>query len=127
MSTTLITNTLSSLTEGLRLRDAGLATLIGSASQQTTTYDFFRILAADVIPYLKKTASFQTLIKRWERKTRSSHKEINALKQVAIKEVKDAFNTLAKRLKGSELLTSIQGLQKSLDETKGYLDGTLPV
>ena len=127
MSTTQITNTLSSLTEGLRLRDAGLATLIGSASQQTTTYDFFRILAADVIPYLKKCASFQTLIKRWERKTRSSHKEINALKQVALQEVTDAFSTLSKRLKGIELLTSIQGLQKSLDETKGYLDGTLPV
>lgn len=127
MSITQFTNTLSSLSEGLRLRDAGLATLIGSAGQQTTTYDFFRILAADIIPYLKKNASFQTLIKCWERKTRSAHKEINTLKQVALQELTDAFNTLAKRLKGTELLTSIQGLQKSLDETKGYLDGTLLV
>lgn len=120
-------NTLSSLAEGLRLKDAGLATLVDSVSQQTITYNFFRILAMHVIPYIQKGGIFQTLVKCWERKIRAYRKEANALKQEALKEVTIAYNKLAKRLENSELLDNIENLKKNLDEAKGYLDGTLRV
>lgn len=120
-------NILYSLAEGLKIKDAGLALLVESTSQQATSYDFFRTLATHVIPYIHKSKALQTLVKRWERKIRADKKERNALKEEALEEVTTAYNKLAKRLEGSELLTSIQGLKKSLDEAKGYLDGTLPV
>ena len=119
------TNTFYSFKEALKLRDPTLEALINTAYLQENPYNFFKILAVDITPYIQKNTSFQSIVKKWERQLRSAHKKINSLQKDAIKEVTSAFNILAKRLKGSEFLTSIKGLQESLDATKGYLDGTL--
>ena len=118
---------LDSLVKGLKLKHGDLAILIETVNHQAACYDFFRTLATHIIPFIRKDSAYRTFVHRWTREIRAAKKELRQLKEKAVQEVTEAYDKISKRLEGSQLLTKIEGLQKSLDEAKGYLDGTLPV
>lgn len=117
-------NILGSLVDGLKLKHGDLATLVEMLSYQSVPYDFFRTLATHTISFIRSSDGYQTFVNRWTREIRAAKKELRHLKEKAIQEVTEAYNKISKRLEGCQLLVKIEGLKKSLDQTKEWLEGT---
>ena len=118
-------NTLSSLVQRLKFKNGDLAMLVETAIHQNMPYDFFRTLAAHLIPFIRKGSGYQTLVKRWTREIRAGKEELHDLKERAVQEVTEAYNKLSKKLEGSQLLSKIEGLKNLLEETKRCLDNPM--
>jgi hypothetical protein len=113
--------------KALQLKFPELGALVESLKHRTTQYDFFAVVAMHIVPLIRKTKQFKTLTNRWEREVRSSKKNLEELKEKALKEVTAAFHLLSKRIESNVHILSIPEVQQTLSEAKGYLEGTRPV
>ncbi len=116
---------LARLAEGLKLDYPEMGILVDSVSQKASPYEFFRLLATQIVPYLRKQKYFSTLVNRWERQCRDHRRKQETLKNLAVEEVGVAIGRLAERLENSTELKTPDVL-KALGEAKGYLNGTIP-
>lgn len=116
---------LAGLAGGLKLNYPELAILVDSICQKVSSYDFFRLLATQLIPYLRKQKVFSTPVNRWERQCREYRRKQETLKNLAIKEVRSAVEKLAERLESSPKFKTAE-VMDIIKKAKGYLDGTTP-
>lgn len=118
--------TLGEIGKAIQLKFPELGSLILSL-RGLPQYDFFRFISMNIIPLIQNGKPFKSLINQWEKETLSSKKELENLKQEAFQEVTGALTLLTTRIKESDHLSSNPQIQQSLDEARGYLDGTRPV
>lgn len=116
---------LAGLAEGLKLRNPELGILVDNVSQKDSLYDFFHLLATELVPYLRKQEAFLTLVNRWKRQCRVHRSKQEALKNLAVEEVRAAIDKLSERLEKSPEFKTVD-VSTALEKAEGYLNGKNP-